>query len=110
MERLVKGDVIVIDFPFSNLKISKRRPVLIIKVPQGEDILVAQITSDSYEKDLEIKISDADFESGSLKRQSVIRIDKIASIEQSLIKYKIGALKKEKFHQIIDKICSYLKE
>lgn len=110
MERLVKGDIIVIDFPFSNLKISKRRPVLIIKVPPGEDVLVVQITSDSYEKELEIKLLESDFENGSLKRQSVIRIDKIALIEQSLIKYKIGSLKKEKFHQIMDKICSYIRE
>lgn len=109
MEGLVKGDIIVIDFPFSNLRVSKRRPVLVIKVPHGEDVLVVQITSDSYEKSLEIILSDNDFEKGFLKKLSFIRIDKIASIEKSLIKYKIGSIKKDKFYEILDRICNYLK-
>ena len=100
MEGLVRGDVLVINFPFSNLKISKRRPALIIKVPQGEDIIVAQITSSSYEKSLEVGLDNGDFKSGSLKRSSFVRIDKIASIEKSMINYKIGSLKKEKTYHL----------
>jgi len=38
-----------------------------------------------------------------------IRINKIASIEKSLIKYKAGSLKQEKFNKVIDKIYSFLK-
>lgn len=110
MEGLVKGDIIVIDFPFSSLKESKRRPVLILKVPKGGDVIVNQITSSSYEKPVEIKIENKDFKQGSLKRESFIRIDKIGSIEKSLIKYKIGSLKPEKFKEILDKIISFLKE
>ncbi len=110
MERLVKGDIIVIDFPFSSLKGSKRRPVLILKIPKGEDVIVNQITGSSYEKSAEIKIENKDFGQGSLKRESFVRIDKIGSIEKSLIKYKIGSLKPEKFKDILDKIISFLKE
>jgi len=109
MEGFVKGDVVVIEFPFSNLKSAKRRPVIIIKVPKGEDIIVAQITGDSYENSVEISIRKEDFKQGSLKRDSYVRIDKIASIEKILIKYKAGTLKQEKFNEIIDKICSFLK-
>lgn len=109
MERLVKGDVFVIEFPYSNLRVMKRRPVLILKVPKGEDIIVAQITSSSYEKSCEIPLKIEDFKQGNLKRESCIRMDKIASIEKSLIKYKIGSLKPEKFNTIIDKICFFIK-
>ena len=56
MERLVRGDIIVIDFPFSNLVQFKPRPVLIIKIPKGDDMVVNQITGSSYEKSVEIKI------------------------------------------------------
>jgi len=31
------------------------------------------------------------------------------SIEKYLIKYKAGSLKQEKFNEVIDKICSFLK-
>ena len=109
MEGFVKGDIIVIDFPFSNLKESKRRPVLVLKVPKGGDVIVNQITGSSYEKSVEILINDNDFKQGSLNRDSFVRIDKLGSIEKSLIKYKIGSLKQEKFNQIIDEVCSFLK-
>jgi len=109
MERLVKGDVLVIEFPYSNLKNTKRRPVLILKVPKGEDIIVAQITGLSYEKSVEITLKNEEFKKGSLKRESYVRMDKIASIEKSLIKYKLGSLKQEKFNKILDKICFFLR-
>ncbi|MCX6749915.1 MAG: type II toxin-antitoxin system PemK/MazF family toxin [Candidatus Pacearchaeota archaeon] len=109
MEGLVKGDVVVIDFPFSNLKNVKRRPVLILKIPKGEDIIVLQITGDSYEALLEVPIKKEDFKQGGLKRDSYARIDKIASIEKFLIEYKVGTLKQDKFNEILDKICSFLK-
>ena len=109
MEGFVKGDIVVIEFPYSHLKDAKRRPVLILKVPKGEDIIVSQITSSSYEKPVEIPIKKEDFRRGSLKRDSNVRIDKIASIEKSLIKYKIGSLKKEKFGEIVDKLCFFLR-
>lgn len=109
MERFVKGDIVVIEFPFSNLKESKRRPVFILKVPKGDDIIVNQITGDSYERSVEIPITNSDFMNGSLKRISFVRIDKIASIEKSLIKYKVGSLKQIKANEILDNVCSFLK-
>ena len=55
-----------------------------------------------------IKIEDKDFNQGSLKRESFVRIDKIGSIEKSLIKYKIGSLKPEKFKEIISHLIKKL--
>ena len=110
MEGFVKGDIIVVDFPFSSLKESKRRPVLIIKIPKGDDVIVNQITGSSHEKSVEIKVEKKDFKEGNLKRESFIRIDKIGSVEKSLISYKIGSLKPEKFKEIIERVISFLEE
>jgi mRNA interferase MazF len=109
MEEFVKGDVIIIEFPYSNLIDVKRRPVLILKVPKGEDVIVAQITGESYEDHVEMPLKKEDFKQGGLKRISYLRIDKIASIEKYLIKYKAGSLRQDKFNEIIDKICFFLK-
>jgi len=109
MEGFVRGDIIIIEFPYSNLKDVKRRPVLILKVPRDDDVIVAQITGESYENDVEIPLNKEDFKQGSLKRISYLRIDKIASIEKYLIKYKAGSLKPDKFNKIMDKICFFLK-
>jgi len=110
MERLVKGDVIVINFPYSDLIHYKKRPSLIIKVPKGEDIIACQITGTSFESNVEISLNQEDFRQGSLNRQSFVRIDKIFSIEKSMIGYKAGSLKHEKINYILDKLCRYLKE
>lgn len=110
MEGFVKGDVVVIEFPYSNLKDAKRRPVLILKLPNGEDIIALQITASSQEKSVEIQIKKEDFKKGNLKRESYIRIDKIASIDKSLIKYKVGSLKQAKFDSILENVCSFLKD
>ena len=109
MEGFVKGDIIILEFPFSNLMQAKRRPSLVIKVPKGDDIIVCQITGKSYEKSVEIPIKKEDFYKGNLKVESYMRLDKIFSIEKSLVKYKAGTLKQEKFNEIIDKICFFLK-
>jgi mRNA interferase MazF len=109
MEGFVKGDIIIIEFPYSNLRDVKRRPVLILKVPKGEDVIVAQITGESYENYVEVPLKKEDFRQGGLKRVSYLRMDKIASIEKYLIKYKAGSLKQDKFNEIMDKICFFLK-
>jgi mRNA interferase MazF len=45
MERFVKGDVVVIPFPFSDLTGMKRRPALVISELDGDDLILVQITS-----------------------------------------------------------------
>ncbi len=45
METPVKGDVVVVPFPFSSLADQKRRPALIISNQIGSDFILCQITS-----------------------------------------------------------------
>ncbi|MBN2488357.1 MAG: type II toxin-antitoxin system PemK/MazF family toxin [Methanosarcinaceae archaeon] len=45
MERPVKGDIVVIPFPFSDLSASKRRPALVVANLTGDDVILCQITS-----------------------------------------------------------------
>lgn len=110
MEKFVRGDVIVLEFPFSDLKSYKRRPALVIKVPKGEDVIICQITAESQEKDAEIPLANKEFVKGELRKESYVRIDKITTIKKTRIRYKIGSLKPEKFKEIIDKIISFLKD
>jgi mRNA-degrading endonuclease toxin of MazEF toxin-antitoxin module len=45
MGRFVKGDVVVLNFPFSDLTGTKRRPALVLSDLTGNDIILCQITS-----------------------------------------------------------------
>jgi len=43
--RFVKGDVVVVLFPFSDLSQNKRRPALVLAELEGDDLILCQITS-----------------------------------------------------------------
>ena len=45
MEKFVKGEVVVVPFPFTDLSAAKRRPAIIIANLKGDDLILAQITS-----------------------------------------------------------------
>ena len=100
MEGLVKGDVVVIPFPFSDLSASKRRPAVVVENLTGDDHIIAQITSvdrtDNYSIPLEIK----DFKNGKLPHNSMIRPNKLFTADKSLISYKAGSINDKKLKEI----------
>lgn len=73
MAKFVKGDVVVIPFPFSDLSQSKRRPALVLTVLQGNDLILCQITSKSVKDNYAIPVDQNDFASGRLNQESNIR-------------------------------------
>ena len=110
MERFVKGDIVVVPFPFSDLTRSKRRPALVVQHFDGEDLLLVQITSKSVSDHLAIPLSVNEFQSGSLNKLSNIRPNKLFTSSRNLILYKIGSLKSDKISFVANKIAEMIKE
>jgi mRNA interferase MazF len=108
MEKLVKGDVVVVNFYFSDLNISKRRPAFVIFADENEAIL-AEITSKSRGID-DILIKNLDFQQGSLKEESWLRPLRLLTLHKSKIVYKIGHLKISKIEEIIGAICGFFRK
>ncbi|MHA1192792.1 MAG: type II toxin-antitoxin system PemK/MazF family toxin [Promethearchaeota archaeon] len=104
MAKFVKGDIVVIPFPFSDLSQAKRRPALVITDLIGEDLILCQITSQSVSDQYAISLDDGDFQSGSLKRKSNIRPNRIFTADTHIILYKIGQVKKDKLKEVVKKI------
>lgn len=100
MEALMKGDIIVLNFPFSDLSGSKRRPALVAANLSGNDLIVCQITGESRPDEYAINLMESDFSKGSLKGSSTIRTNKIFTANKSIIIYKIGSLKNQKTKQV----------
>ncbi len=71
MERFVKGDVVVVPFPFSDLTQSKRRPALVIAELEGDDLILCQITSQSIKDKYAVSIYETDFETALLDRKAM---------------------------------------
>ena len=108
MEGFIKGDIVVVPFPFSDLTGKRRRPALVITNLKGDDLILCQITatrSDQYS----ISLTDTDFKKGSLKRDSFIRPNKIFTADIHIIIRKIGNIKKEKIREVIDRIIQIIK-
>ena len=65
MEEFVKGDVVVVPFPFSDLSEAKRRPALVIADLAGDDFILCQITSQNVKDSYSIPLDEEHFEAGS---------------------------------------------
>ena len=77
MARFVKGDVIVVPFPFSDLTQAKRRPALVLAELEGDDRILCQITSRRIRDRYAVELDDNDFEAGGLRQQSNIRPNRL---------------------------------
>ena len=109
MEKFVKGDIVVIPFPFSDLSKTKRRPAMVLTNLQGDDLILCQITSKNTSDSYCIQLSEKEFKKGTLKQDSNIRPNKIFTADNSIIDYKIGSLKESKTKQVIEKVCSVIR-
>jgi len=61
MAKFIKGDVVVVPFPFSDLAQAKRRPALIIASLEEDDLILCQITSQLIKDKYAIPINNAIF-------------------------------------------------
>ena len=94
----------MISFPFSNFKGFKVRPVIVMSNDsynkKFEDFIAVPLTSNTKLRDHTIPITNNDLESGKLIVNSQAKIDKIFSIEKSLVRKKIGKVTKESHQNI----------
>jgi len=108
--KFVKGNVVVVPFPFSDLTQAKRRPALVISKLEGDDLILCQITSQSIEDTYAISLNDKDFETGSLKQPSNIRPNRIFTADSHIILYKVGNLTVIKLNEIIEKVVEIIRK
>jgi len=107
--KFVKGDVVVVPFPFSDLSQSKRRPALVIASLDSDDIILCQITSKTIKDNYSLSLDDKDFETGSLKQPSNLRPNRIFTADNHIILYRVGNLKSEKLTEVIEKIVEIIR-
>ncbi len=109
MGRFIKGDVVVVPFPFSDLSKAKRRPALVLVDLKGEDLILIQITSQAVFDDYALGLDNDDFNEGTLHKKSNIRPNRIFTADKKIIVDRIGSLKESKMLEIINKTIDILK-
>ncbi len=108
MAGFIKGEVVVMPFPFSDLSASKRRPALVLADLSGDDVILCQITSQHVKDAHAIALNDNDMVNGSLKQASNIRPNRLFTADKAIIVYKIGSITTAKFQQVRDQIIELL--
>jgi len=110
LAKFVKGDVVVVPFPFSDLSQSKRRPALIIASLAGNDVILCQITSQTIKDMYAVSLDDRDFAHGSLKQPGNIRPNRLFTADNHIILYSVGSLSDKKLTQVVEKLIEIIKE
>lgn len=97
----MRGKVVVIPFPFSDLSDAKRRPALVVADLAGNDVILCQITSQDTRRDpYSISLTNSDFSTGQLNKDSNIRPNRLFTADSRIILYEVGKLNDEKFEEV----------
>ncbi len=99
-----QGDILIVPFPFSDLSAVKQRPVLVLSKNEyhknTEDIITCGITSNLKDLENSVLIEKSNLLTGELPVTSRIKVDKLFTLEKSIIKKRIGKINKDTFEKV----------
>jgi mRNA interferase MazF len=108
------GQIVLFPFPQTNMASGKTRPALLLgKLPGSYgDWLICMISSQmhQYIKDFDeiVDTSDPDFANSGLKISSVIRVGRVAVIEESILLGAVGEIDADRLKRIKKNLSDWL--
>lgn len=102
----MKGDIILITFPFTDLSGSKLRPALVL-AETSSDVMVMFITTKLKWMDTTDVVINPATDNG-IKKQSLIRVTKIATLDKTLVQGKLGVIDRSTQTEVENKLKTYL--
>ncbi|PSB43477.1 type II toxin-antitoxin system PemK/MazF family toxin [Chroococcidiopsis sp. CCNUC1] len=102
---LVKGDIVLAPFPFTDLQQTKLRPAVVIWADSSnQDVTLCFISSQNLSKlgvgEFVIDSSDSEFAGTGLKVNSKVRVTRIVTLERRLITRRLGKLGTNQIQQL----------
>ncbi|MBI2910691.1 MAG: type II toxin-antitoxin system PemK/MazF family toxin [Chloroflexi bacterium] len=102
---MIRGDIILVPFPFTDLTGQKRRPALVVS-PDGfdpEDVVLCAITSRVTSRPLpwDVPLRARDLVDGALPRPSAVKVGKLFTMHQALIAGRFGRVREEKLTEVL---------
>jgi mRNA interferase MazF len=85
-----RGDILFVSLIFSNQTGLKRRPVMVIYDGGDADLLITPITGQAGRTALDVPLTQ--WQSAGLRLPSVVRVEKLATIEKSVVIRQLGRL------------------
>lgn len=102
-----KGDIVLIPFPFTDLSGLKNRPALILIAGETDITLSFKTTQLKWEEPIDV-IIEPSLENG-IKRTSIIRLCKIATLDKDLVLGKLGNLSKSEMATVNNNLIEIFK-
>ncbi|GBU23007.1 hypothetical protein R80B4_02920 [Fibrobacteres bacterium R8-0-B4] len=101
-----RGEIVLVPIPFSDLSSVKRRPVLVISNishnSASKDIIVVAITSNLRQNG--IALEEQDLPAVKLPKPSLIRCEKIYTLEQRIVIKRFGMVSENVLDSVIKEI------
>jgi len=106
--KIIRGSVVLVRYPFTDLSGSKLRPAIIITpddlLATLDDVLCAFVTTIIPDKtlptDLIVQTNDPDFAATGLNEMSMIRAHKLTLLHRSLVQRHLGVMSKALLDQL----------
>lgn len=107
MSTYLFGDVVLVDFPFSDKRDEKRRPGLVIAQDPHGDLLVSRISSKSAELATDVRLND--WSNAGLNIPSTTRLLKMATTHESTVLRLLGKVSDADRRRVVAAFRAFLK-
>ncbi len=111
-----QGDIVLVPFPFTDLTTVKKRPALVVSAnwynKRYRDVVLVAVTSHVplILDELDYKITESDFKTGKLYKDSIVKLGKVFTIENSLNIKKICGVHGRIMDKILDQMHNVYKD
>ena len=110
------GQIVLFNFPQTNLNEGKPRPALLVnKLPGQYDgwlicMISTQIRHYTPQFDEIIQNNDTDFSNSGLKEPSIIRVGRLAVVEGSTLLGAIGEIDSDRLQRVKENLANWIKQ
>ena len=105
-------NIALVPFPFSDLRTAKFRPVIVMSNDdynkKFRDFIAIPLTSNPSAREHTVAVSTKDMVTGSLPLASLAKVDKVFSIDQSLVKRTFGQLRQDVFDDVRNRLIKLI--
>lgn len=103
------ADIVLCEFYFSDLKSSKKRPVLVFKnnLPYNDFVAIPISSKTDNLRSGEVLLDNDSFEHGSIPKTSKLIIRKTFVVSKEVVLKKYGMLKNKSFQNYHLEFCTY---
>jgi len=103
--KLEPGDLVLVPFPFTDLSARKTRPALVLSRTDynasSRDVILCGVTSNLTNASHSVLLEGAGLASGRLAAPSRIKVDKVVTLQQSIVRKRFARVRPAVLEQVL---------